>query len=324
MGRLAESDQIDGVWLYPSGRGDTVSFTPRIRHAPALSAAGGFAYDNSLGGRVWFAGLSEDLLGLGLGLSSKLALGGLRNELELGVHKNLRYRWRLLAPTLLGTAAEERVPQYDDGGSSTGSITVRELVGFAGLERAYGRGWRMRLGVEGRTWDEPDGSNSAGGVLLRMERFEDWDAPRGFAEAHWTGVYRFGLGELRLPFVFSDRFGVRTLTRVGLGDELPPHLTFMLGGDEGFPGIRPAQLRGDRELSAQGQLWARVLGSLEATVDLGVGRIATGGAFVDGDGWLSGVRVGARMETPFGPLSVAHGWASDGNESWYVRFFRWF
>jgi predicted acylesterase/phospholipase RssA len=324
MNRLSESEQIDGVWLYPSGSGDTVSFAPRIRHAPGLSAAGGFAYDNSLGGRVWFAGLSENLLGLGLGLSSKLALGGLRNELELGVRKNLRYRWRVLAPTMLATAAEEKVPLYDAEGSDTGSITVQELVGFAGLERAYGRGWRMRAGFEGRTWDEPDGSNSAGGVLLRMERFEDWDAPRGFADLRWTGVYSFGLGELRWPFRFGDRLGVRTLMRAGLGNELPPHLAFMLGGEDGFPGIRPAQLRGDRELSAQGQVWARVFGSLEATVDLGVGRIATGGAFVDGDDWLSGVRVGARMETPLGPLSVAHGWASDDNKAWYVRFFRWF
>jgi hypothetical protein len=152
----------------------------------------------------------------------------------------------------------------------------------------------------------------------------DWDAPRGFAEVRWTGVYRFGLGELRVPFVFSDRFGMRTLARVGLGEELPPHLTFMLGGDEGFPGNRPAPQRGDRELSAQGQLWARVFGSLEATVDLGVGRIATGGGLVEGDGWLSGVRLGARMATPLGPLSVAHGWASNDNKSWYVRFFRWF
>jgi len=95
MNRLAESEQIDGVWLYPSGSGDTVSFAPRIRHAPQLSAAGGFAYDNTLGGRVWFAGLSENLLGLGLGLSSKLALGGLRTLIDgagLGFEVNLTLR----------------------------------------------------------------------------------------------------------------------------------------------------------------------------------------------------------------------------------------
>jgi predicted acylesterase/phospholipase RssA len=324
MSRLAESEQIDGVWLYPSGSGDTVSFAPRLRHAPGLSAFGGFAYDNTLGGRVWLAGVSENLMQLGLGLSSRLALGGLRSELELGARKNLRYRWRVLAPTLLATAAEEKVPLYDAEGSDTGSIRVRELVGFAGLDRAYGHGWRMRVGIEGRTWDEPIGSNSAGGLLLRMERFDDWDAPRGFADVRWTDVYRFGLGELRWPFRFGERFGVRTLTRVGLGEALPPHLAFMLGGDDGFPGIRPAQLRGDREVSAQGQFWARIFGSLEATVELGVGRIATGGPLVNSDGWLSGVRVGARMNTPLGPLSAAHGWASDGNQSWFVRFFRWF
>jgi hypothetical protein len=322
--RLAESEQIEGVWLHPMGSGDTVSFAPRLRMGPSLYAAGGFAYDNTLGGRIWLAGLSQDLLGLGLELSSKLALGGLRNELELGARKNLRFRWRVLAPTLIGTAADEAVPLYSAEGSDSGAIDVRELVGFAGLDRAFGHGWRTRLGVEGRTWEEPAGASSAGGLLLRMDRFDDWDSPRGFAELRWTGAYRYGLGELRWPFVFSRRFGVRTLIRAGLGEELPPQLTFMFGGDEGFPGLRPAQRRGDREASAQGQFWAQVLGPVEATVDVGLGRIATGGAFVNGDDWLTGVRVGARLVTPLGPLSVAHGWASDGNANWFVRFFRWF
>ena len=322
--RLAESEQIEGVWLYPSGRGDTVSFAPRLRLAPRLYGAGGFAYDNTMGGRVWVAGLSRDLLGLGLELTSKLALGGLRNELELGARKNLRFRWRVLAPTLLAIAADETVPLYDAAGRDSGSIEVRELVGFAGLDRAFGHGWRTRLAIEGRTWDEPGRSNSAGGVVLRTERFDDWDAPRGFAEVHWTNVYRYGLGELRWPFAFGRRSGMRTLTRVGLGEALPSHLTFMFGGDEGFPGLRPAQLRGDRELSAQGQFWAQVLGPMEATVARGGGRIATSGASAAGDDWLTGMRLGARLATPLGPLSVAHGWASDGNSSWYVRFFRWF
>lgn len=322
--RLAESEQIEGVWLYPSGTGDTVSFAPRLRLAPRLYGAAGFAYDNSMGGRVWVAALSQDLLHLGLELSSKLALGGLRNELEVGARKNFRYRWRVLAPTLLAQAAEEKVPLYDAGGGGLGSITVRELVGFAGLERAFGHGWRLRLGAEVRTWEEPDGDFSAGGVLVRMERFDEWDRPRGFADARWTGEYRYGLGELRWPLVFADRLGVRTVVRAGVGADLPPQLTFMFGGDEGFPGVRPAQLRGDREVSLRGEFWARVVGPIEATVEPGVGRISTGGALVDGEGWLAGVRVGGRLATPLGPLSLAYGWASDGNRNWYVRFFRWF
>ena len=322
--RLAESEQIEGVWLYPSGTGDTVSFEPRLRLAPRLYGAAGFAYDNSMGGRVWVAALSEDLLHLGLELSSKLALGGLRNEIELGARKNLRFRWRVLAPTLLGQAAEEKVPLYDAEGAELPSLTVRELVGFAGLDRAFGHGWRTRLGIEARTWEEPDGDFSAGGVAVRMERFDDWERPRGFADARWTGVYRFAVGELRWPFVLGDRFGVRTVTRAAVGGDLPPHLTFMFGGDEGFPGIRPAQLRGDRELSMRGEFWAQIVGPVEATLEPGVGRIATGGAFVDGDGWLTGMRVGARLATPLGPLSASYGWASDGNRNWYVRFFRWF
>jgi NTE family protein len=308
--RLAESEQIEGVWLYPSGRGDTVSFAPKLRLAPRYYAAGGFAYDNAMGA--------------GLELTSKLALGGLRNELEIGARKNLRFRWRVLAPTILAQAAENKVPLYA-AGADTGAIIVRELVGFAGLDRAFGHGWRTRVGAEVRTWEDTNGDFWAGGVMTRIERFDDWDGPWGFADLRWTGIYRFALGELRYPVHLLGKWsGVRTVLRAGVGSDLPPQLTFMLGGDEGFPGIRPAQLRGDRELSLRGEFWARVLGPVEATAELGAGRISFGEADTADEDWLSGVRVGARLTTALGPLQAAYGWASNGDKTWYVRFFRWF
>jgi NTE family protein len=321
--RLGESELIEGVWLYPSGQGDTVSFAPRIRLGPRLWAGAGFAYDNTLGGRLWLGALSENALGLGLELSSKLALGGLRDELDLTARKNVIVRFRPLAPMAQFVAADERVPLYDDEGNDLTDRKVRELVGFAGLERVFGSGFRVRAGVEGRTWEVDDVANSAGGFMARVDRFEEWDRARGFAEVRATGAYTRALLEARVPFFFSRRAGLRTHVRAGTGTDLPLHLTFPLGGDDGFPGVRPAELRGDRELSFQGQLWARLIGSIDGIVDLGVGRVVTDGV-VDGDDWLTGARVGVRMDTPVGPLSVSHGWASGGRANWFVRLFRWF
>lgn len=322
--RLAESEQVDALWLQPSGRGDSVTLTPLLREAPRFYGGAGFAYDNAMDGRLWVGALSRDLLGLDLELTSRLALGGLRDELELGMRRNLRFRGRVLAPSLVGQGARERIPQYTVDGDRLDDEEVTELVGFAGLERQFGAGWRVRLGVEGRTWEEPDDQRAAGGVLFRAERFTDWAAPRAALELRATNVYRRVAAEVRLPFRLGARAGVEGYGRAGLGADLPLQLTFMLGGDDAFPGLEPSERRGERELSLQGRFWYRVLGRLEAVVDLGAGHIGGGPAEGLWDDWVGGVRLGARLTTPFGPVMLGHGWTNDGQQAWMLRILRWF
>ncbi len=320
--RLASTDLVDAVWLYPDGDGDTVGFSPRVRAAPRLFAAGGFAYDNQLGGRVWLAVLQRDLLGLPFETSSTLYLGGLRDELVLAARRNYLWRWRLLAPTLAIRAANEKIRRFDGARAPLPDDEVKELVGFAGLEREYGAGWRVAVGAEGRLWREPtlrDGK--AGGAIVRIQRFGEWTGWRAQAEAVLTKQYRYAFATARLPWS-AGRLGGELIGRAGAGRDLPVQMTFQLGGVDAFPGVLPGELRGTRELSAQAALRYRLAGPLNVEVDGGVGRLTPVG---DAPALtVSGIRAGVSAETPLGPLRMGYGWASDGRRAWFVRLLRWF
>ena len=322
--RLEQMSQVEAVWLYPSGWGDTVSFAPVVRPAPRFYAAGGVAFDNVLGGAVWAGAVSRNLFGWGLEMSSTVQVGGLRDEAVLGIRKNLRWRWHTVAPALTANGGLERVPVYTENGQEVYTIDTRDLTGFAGIERSLGNGWKVAFGALGRLWyqpDEPDGA--AGGVTAKAERFRTFDAYQVLVEGTYTSSYNRAFIEVRLPWS-TPRFGVRSLFRAGTGDDLPLNLTFSLGGSAGFPGVKPAQLRGTSEASGQGEFWYTVLGPIEAQLDLGVG-IVSGGSTLFNDGeWLGGVRIGVGTNTPLGPVKVGYGWSTGGQEALMVRVFRWF
>lgn len=328
--RLSQSTLIEAVWLYPSGTGDTVGFTPVVRPAPRFYAAGGVAYDNAMGGEVWLGAIYRNLFGLGLESSSRIQLGGLRDEAELGLRKNLRYRWHILAPALTLNGGFERIPLYTEDGRELDAIDTRDLTGFAGVERALGRGWSVAFGAVGRFWYQPEEigvseeeDSFAGGGTARVERFVAFDAARVFMEATWTSSYSRAFAQVQLPWS-TTRYGVRSLLRAGAGSDLPLQLTFALGGAAGFPGIQPSELRGSNELSAQAEFWVRVAGPLEAQLDVGGGSISEEGDFFGGDTWLGGVRLGVGAMTPLGPVKVGYGWATGGRDALMVRVFRWF
>lgn len=322
--RLVQSTRVDAVWLYPSGTGDSVALAPVVRPAPRFYAAGGVAYDNALGGAAWMGVLYRNLLGLGLETSARVQVGGLRDEALLAARKNLRYRWHTLAPALTLNGGLERIPVYTESGTELPSIDTRDLTGFAGVERGLGNGWIVAFGAEGRIWYEPDIPNGqAGGATLRAERFMAFDASRVLLEASWTSSYSRAFLQVQFPWS-TPGYGVRSLFRAGVGSNLPLQLTFPLGGAAGFPGIRPAQLRGSTELSGQAEFWYRVMGPVEAQLDLGAGSISEEGDFFGGDSWLAGVRVGLGVKTPLGPVKVGYGWATGGRDALMVRVFRWF
>lgn len=330
VNRIGETELIDAVWLYPSGESDTVAFTPVVRLSPRLWAGGGFAYDNALGGALWLGAIYQDLLHLGLETTSMLRLGGNRDELALAMRKNLRFRWRLLAPTAQLQLASEKVPVYQQDTEQL-AIKVDEVIGFVGIERQFSRGWRLGVGVEGRIWEDPsDTTARAGGGRLRLQRFAGFDQSQYLLEGLYTSSYQRALAEAKV-LLSLRRVGVRGLFRAGLGNDLPLQLTFPLGGSEGFPGIRPSQLRGDREFSAQTEFWYRVVGPVEIQLTLGAGQIyfhgeapSGPGTFYESEDWLFGARAGLGAETPVGPVKVGFGWASGGRDALFVRMFRWF
>lgn len=322
--RLSQSSVVEAVWLYPSGSGERVSFEPVVRPAPRFYAGGGVAYDNVMGGEVWLGALYRNLFGWGLETSSVVQLGGLRDEAVLGVRKNLRYRWHILAPALTINGGLERIPVYTANGTELDDIDTRDLTGFAGIERSLGNGWSIAFGAVGRLWYQPDDPNGvAGGVTARAEHFLAFGNTRVLAEATWTSSYSRAFAQVQLPWS-TNNYGLRSLLRAGAGKDLPLNLTFALGGSAGFPGIKPAELRGSNEFSAQAELWYRLAGPLEAQLDLGGGSISSEGDIFAGDSWLGGVRIGVGATTPLGPIKVGYGWATKGREALMVRLFRWF
>ena len=131
----------------------------------------------------------------------------------------------------------------------------------------------------GRLWYQPDEPNgAAGGVTVRAERFVAFNASRVLLDASWTSSYSRAFLQVQLPWS-TPRYGVRSLFRAGVGSDLPLQLTFALGGSAGFPGIEPSELRGSNELSGQAEFWYRVIGPLEAQLDVGGGSISEEGDF---------------------------------------------
>jgi NTE family protein len=318
------AEAYHSVWLAPEGSGDSVSLHLRLRRAARRVAGLGLAYDNELGGRMWAGLVDRRLFGAAAEGSAALFLGELRRELYAGLRRNYQVGRQLLNPTLTARLAHEDVRQFDPGGDELNEADTREAMGFAGVERAFDDGWEVALGMAGHVWREPArGDLSTLGGSVRVVR-DSRDRGRVFAaEGVWTGVYQRAAldGELTI------RSGVVRVTprlRLGWGEGLPLQATFPLGGEDGFPGLHIGERRGDREAMLGLMLSFPIQGPLLARIEFAGGRTATGGAFLDEDGWVGGVRAGVGAETPVGPVRFEYGYGTEDRGAVFVRLGRWF
>ena len=321
---LAESERYLAVWLRPSGAADSVAFDLLPERAPRRVAGLGLAYENDRGGRMWLGAVERELLGLALEGSGVLQLGNFRKELLLGVRRSYQIGGHLVVPAVSLRLASETVRGFAADGEVLASLATREALGFAGLERPFTRGWRIALGGEARWWRNADLTEAhALGGAVRVSG-SDLSGDRGLLlDAAWTDAYR--RLELEVdPSVHIGALGVQPRVRVGYGDRLPLHLTFPLGGEEAFPGLRYGERRGDREVMGALLVSHPLRGPVVLRVEGAAGRVAAGGALVGDDGWLAGVRAGLGAETPVGPVRFEYGFASDGREAVFVRLGQWF
>jgi NTE family protein len=318
------SEDYRAVWLSPRGTGDSVEFDLKLRRAARRVAGLGLAYDNELGGRMWAGAVDRRLFGLALEGSGALLLGELRKELYAGIRRNYQVGRQLIEPTLTARLADEHVRQFDAAGEELDEADVREAVGFAGFERALPNGWEAGAGLVGHVWDEPDRSDiSTAGATIRAERATADRGREALAEITWTGVYQ----RAALEAEPSVRLGVVRLVprlRLGWGKDLPIHLQFPLGGDEGFPGLHIGERRGNREAMLGAALSTPVLGPVLARLELAVGRTTADGTLLGDDGWVGGARVGVGAETPVGPVRFEYGYGTEDRGAIYVRLGRWF
>jgi NTE family protein len=320
---LGTSDAYYSVWLGPRGSGDSVGFDLSLRHAPRRVVAIGLGYDNELGGQLWAGGVDRRLLGLALEGSAAVFLDEFRKELYTGFRRKFQLVRQLVDPALTVRLATEDVRRFDADGDELDRLETREAIGFLGVERVLPDGWKLAVGLHGHTWDEPGREDvSTAGVALRAVRASRERGEVVRAEAVWSGVYRRAHVDAELFARFGDvRFTPRV--RLGWGADLPIQRAFPLGGVDGFPGLHIGERRGDREAMLGLMLTAPVNGPLLARVEVAGGRTANGGALLDQDGWVGGIRAGVGADTPVGPVRFEYGYSTEERGAVFVRLGEW-
>lgn len=342
---LNDRELFRELWLNPQGAGDSVYFTAEMRRLPRRIAGVAIAFDAELGGRAWGGVVDRRLPIVGVEAAAILTVGKFRSDLSASARRPTILGQKAFTPVLTAMIGSEDVRRFDGAGIELRADDVRELVMRGGIERHIGSKIRLTLGGEFRSWHERD-------LVTRIERNRTAYGPRLFAEKltsaldrvatvelAWTTGYVLALGEAGWRAMVGT-VQLEQRVRVGVGDRLPAHRTFALGGDEGFPGLRLGERRGDRELSTSLAASVRVVGPLRFRVTGALGRTAfgdvgaavesvdergfRGGGFFAADGWLAGVRAGFASETPLGPVRAEYGWNDDGRTALLLRLGRWF
>ncbi len=235
----------------------------------------------------------------------------------------------LLQSEFAVTGSREIVRLYDDRGHERDRPSTRDLVLFGGMGITPTAGQRIVLGPVMHLWTVRSGSaptvdeSHAIGGMLRAAR---WFAPAAVGpdasavptiatEALWLDRYRRADATADLRFE-RGAFVLRPRASAGWGRDLPLDAQFVLGGTQGFPGLRTGERRGDRLASASlavlhgvgGPFYLRAAGGAGYT-SLEHSRPFEGIAQM-GHGWVQGVELGVASDTPFGSFSIGVGVAT--------------
>jgi hypothetical protein len=268
---------------------------------------------------MWAGAVDRRLFGLALEGSAAVFLDEFRKELSAGFRRKFQVVRQVVDPTLVLTVATEDVRRFDDRGDELDPLETREALGFLGVERMLPGGWEVAAGLHGHTWDEPLREDvSTLGVTLRAARASRLRGRVARAEAVWSGLYRRARVDAEL-FAAVGPVRLTPRLRLGLGEDLPIHLAFPLGGEDGFPGLHIGERRGDREAMLGLMVTTPVKGPLVARVELAGGRTAAGGGLLGSDGWVGGIRAGLGADTPVGPVRFEYGYSTEDRGAVFVR-----
>ncbi len=246
----------------------------------------------------------------------------------------------LFRPEISITGSREIIRIYDGRGREGEQSSTHDLVLFTGVGATPAAGRRVVLGPIVHMWSSRstllrDDDREAFGGMLRGARYlappvEGPDAnmiPAIAAEVLWLNRYRrfdvhadvaFELG----PFILRPR------AAAGWGENLPLGAQFIMGGAEGFPGIRTGERRGDRLAFGSLTMLRRITGPVYARAEAGIGRTSFSrdglqGPVADvGDGIVRGVEVGLTTDTPIGAFLIGYGISSTDRAVFKIRLGR--
>lgn len=318
---LAAGDRYRALWLGPTGNGDQLDLGVRIGSAPRRIAGAGLAYSSDVGGRVWLGVLDRNLAGSSIQGSAALVAGQIRQELQFDT-RLLGIKPQSMVPLLALRVAHESVRFFNNDsarGAGQFSQTVNEADGVLAVEQGFGGGWFAELGPYGHIWHEsPRSDHIAGGLRLRLGTGAHPDEPGFSSEVAWTSAYT-RIAAAGIARVTAGRFRFGAGARFGWGRDLPPQLTFPLGGSEGFPGMHYAELRGDREAMALVFIDHPLIRPVSVYAQGAAGQSGTGGDPIPMGRWWVGGRIGLAVDSPIGPIRVDYGVTRDWRDLVTVR-----
>ena len=314
---LADLDNFEEVWLNPTGRPDSLVLNLAIRPAPPRLAALGIDYDSDIGGRAWVGLLDRGATLPGIEGSAIVNL----DELRQGVTASLRPTVvgnRLVRPLLSVEIEGESVRLFDSSGTQQGSVREREARGFLGLEHTFGSRGALAIGATGYAWDADVPEQTGAGLEVNFASGPRYRPTGAFGEFTWTSGYTRFLVEARQRFRIE---GVNLIPEVqyGIGDELPAHLTFMLGGYDGFPGFRIGERRSECVLMFRLTAYRKLIGPFSLRLQGATGQTSEpDGGLPQGD-WIGGGRIGLGLDTPIGDVRVEYGHNTEDRGQFFVR-----
>ncbi len=319
---LAEAEALRGVWLNPTGTADSVSFDIEPIRSPSTVGGAGAAYDHELGLRAWAGLFDRRMFGTTLEGSGLLSVGRFQQELYASALWHFDAGWSRLTPIVTARLRTENLRQFRASGVEAPLIGTSEAHLKAAVEFRIDESWRVKLGADGLAWGGEAVRGKAGfGGSARFER-NARSGPQLVAETIVTSGFQSAGLAADWPFVHRG-FRILPKLRFGYGDtDLPRQRTWVLGGDEGFPGIHLGEMRGSRETFASLRASRPIKGPLELRLTLAAGRAWS--QRTPSPDWLTGARLGLGADTPAGPIDIAYGLTTSGRHGLYLRLGQWF
>jgi hypothetical protein len=317
LGELEELENFEEVWINPTGRPDSLNLNLTIRRSPPRLAVGGIGYDSDIGGRAWLGFIDRGATLPGIEGSAIINL----DELRQGFIASLRpaiVGSRPLRPVLSLQAGGESVQIYSANGSQRSSRRDREVRGFLGIEHELpGRGV-IALGGTAYAWDVDVPEKTGAGLDLTFASGPRYRPSGAFAQLTVASSYTRFQVEAKQALKLGQLVLIPEL-RYGIGDQLPAHLKFMLGGYDGFPGFHIGERRDEQEILLRLTAVQRLAGPFTVRAQFASGQVSdSGGAFPPGD-WLVGGRAGLGLDTPIGVVRFEYGRNTDDRGQFFVR-----
>jgi hypothetical protein len=317
LAALPDLEDYEAIWLNPSGRPDSLRLSLTVRHAPSRLAAVGLGYDSDIGGRAWVGLLDRGATLPGIETSAIIDLDELRQDVTLALRPQSP-GGRRLRPLLSLMGGGESVRLFNSGGTEVGSERISEARGFLGLERDFGRRTVVALGGTAYAWDANLPEQRGAGLEIRAASGPRYRATGFVALFDWATSYTRLDASGRRAFAL-DRFRLIPEVLYGIGTDLPDHLTFMLGGYEGFPGLRIGERRGDHQSLLRLTAVRRLLGPFDLRLQAATGQVSFGGSALPTGDWLYGGRVGLGLDTPIGGVRLEYGRNNEDRGQFFVR-----